>query len=271
MKIGIANGGPVAIIEGQVFELHGHTAFDAATGVASLLSDLSQISVGKRIEGSVDFQAPFPRPSQIFAVGLNYRRHAMEMNLQLPTRPMIFTKFPSCVGSPNAQVVIPQATTDWEAELVVVIGRTGRSVSISDASNFIAGYMVGQDLSERTMQMANNPAQFSLGKSYENFAPMGPYLTTADEVPDPQNLVISCSLNGDLMQHESTADMAFGVDEIVSYISNVCEIRSGDLIFTGSPAGVGQGLHPPRFLVPGDVLETTIEGLGTIRNEFVKG
>lgn len=118
------------------------------------------------------------------------------------------------------------------------------------------------------MQMANNPAQFSLGKSYANFAPMGPYLTTADEIADPQNLKITCSLNGQVVQDESTADMAFSVFEIVSYISHVCELRVGDVIFTGSPAGVGQGFDPPRFLRPGDVIETSIDGLGSIRNQF---
>ena len=271
MKIGVANSRPVAVIDGEVFELRGYVDFDPRIGLASLLDQIANLEVGDQIKGDVDFQAPLPMPSQVFAVGLNYRRHALEMGLQLPTRPMIFTKFPSCVGAPNTQIAIPADTTDWEAELVVVIGRTARNIPVADAPQYVAGYMVGQDISERTMQMANSPAQFSLGKSYSNFAPMGPYLTTADEIIDPQNLMITCSLNGEVMQNESTADMAFGVYEIISYISNVCELRSGDLIFTGSPAGVGQGQHPPRFLAPGDVLVTTIEDLGSIRNEFVKG
>jgi 2-keto-4-pentenoate hydratase/2-oxohepta-3-ene-1,7-dioic acid hydratase in catechol pathway len=271
MKLGIAGGRPVAVVNDELFELNGATSFDTQAGLSTLLGDLSRLSIGAKIEESLDFDAPLPNPSQIFAVGLNYRRHAHEMNLQLPTRPMIFTKFPSCVGAPNTQIEIPGATTDWEAELVVVVGRTGRNIAVEDAAKYVAGYMVGQDISERTMQMANNPAQFSLGKSYENFAPMGPYITTADEIPNPQDLTIRCSLNGEVMQNESTADMAFGVFEIVSYISQVCEIRTGDVIFTGSPAGVGQGLHPPRFLGAGDVLITSIDGLGQIHNACVGG
>jgi len=269
MKIGISGGRPIGVVNDLSYELDGASCFDPRTGVASLLNALPSLSLGARIDGPVEFETPFPHPSQVFAVGLNYRRHAHEMNLQLPTQPMIFTKFPSSIGAPNAAISIPGVTTDWEAELVVVIGRTGRRISTADAPHFIAGYMVGQDVSERTVQMANNPAQFSLGKSFENFAPMGPYLTTADEVPNPQDLLIRCSLNGVLMQNESTADMAFTVFEIVSYISQVCEIRVGDMIFTGSPAGVGQGQNPPRFLQPGDVLETEIEGLGLIRNVCV--
>lgn len=268
MRIGIVNGRPVGVVNGEVFELVGATTFDERIGIASILDNLSQLRFGTRIEGPVKFLAPLPAPSQVFAVGLNYRKHAHEMNLQLPSRPMIFTKFPSCIGNPNTSINIPGETTDWEAELVVVIGRTGRNVSVVDAPHFVAGYMVGQDISERTMQMANNPAQFSLGKSYANFAPMGPYLTTADEIADPQNLKITCSLNGQVVQDESTADMAFSVFEIVSYISHVCELRVGDVIFTGSPAGVGQGFDPPRFLRPGDVIETSIDGLGSIRNQF---
>ena len=134
----------------------------------------------------------------------------------------------------------------------------------------VAGYMVGQDVSERTVQMSSTPAQFSLGKSYRNFAPMGPWLTTADEIADPNNLQIECALNGQMMQDESTSDMAFSVPEIVAYISTICELRRGDLIFTGSPAGVGQGQNPKRFLVDGDVLVTSISGLGTITNTFVE-
>lgn len=270
MKIGVSGGRPLAVVDGEFFELHSSTEFDPQIGVASVLGDLSHLTIGSRLTGPVTLDSPLPSPSQVFAVGLNYRRHAIEMNLQLPTRPMIFTKFPSSIGSPNATVAIPGPTTDWEAELVVVIGRAGRNISVSDAKSYVAGYMVGQDISERTMQMANNPAQFSMGKSYENFAPMGPYVTTADEVPDPQSLMITCSLNGQVMQFESTADMAFGVYEIVSYISQICELRVGDVIFTGSPAGVGQGQQPPRFLSAGDILETSIEGLGVLRNEFVE-
>lgn len=257
-------------VDGIFHEVIGAHHFEARLGIASLLGSLDALVPGGVISETLELDAPFPSPSQVFAVGLNYRRHAVEMNLALPTRPMIFTKFPSSIGRPNTAIRIPGPTTDWEAELVVVIGATGRNISQASALDVIAGYMVGQDVSERTVQMSNSPAQFSLGKSFANFAPMGPYLTTKDEVSDVQDLMISCSVNGQLMQHESTADMAFSVAEIVSDLSTVCELRPGDLIFTGSPAGVGQGQHPPRFLQAGDVVETTIEHLGTIRNTFLE-
>jgi 2-keto-4-pentenoate hydratase/2-oxohepta-3-ene-1,7-dioic acid hydratase in catechol pathway len=182
---------------------------------------------------------------------------------------MVFTKFPSSIGRPETTVNLPGPTTDWEAELVVVIGHTVRSLSLATALESVAGYMVGQDYSERTVQMSNTPAQFSLGKSFENFTIAGPYLTTVDEIPDPQKLTINCAVNGELMQSETTQDMAFSIAEILVYISSVCELRAGDLIFTGSPAGVGQGQIPPRFLVGGDEVTTSISGLGSISNRFI--
>jgi 2-keto-4-pentenoate hydratase/2-oxohepta-3-ene-1,7-dioic acid hydratase in catechol pathway len=156
--------------------------------------------------------------------------------------------------------------TDWESELVVVIGKQGRNVSVADALDYVAGYCVGQDLSDRELQLLGSPAQFSLGKSYENFAPIGPWITTTDEVVDPNALEITCDVNGVRRQDSSTSDMVFGVRELVAYVSSVCELRPGDIMFTGSPHGVGQGQDPPVFLKPGDVLETSIERLGSLRN-----
>jgi 2-keto-4-pentenoate hydratase/2-oxohepta-3-ene-1,7-dioic acid hydratase in catechol pathway len=212
---------------------------------------------------------PVVNPQQVFAIGLNYRRHATESGLGVPTEPMVFTKFNSSVCGPNESLPIPGATTDYEAELVVVIGATVRDVSVDDALNVVAGYCVGQDFSERDVQFRSTPAQFSLAKSFRNFAPIGPWLTTADDVPDPQDLTIGTRLNGSSMQDSRTSDMVFSVAELIAYLSSVCELRRGDLIFTGTPEGVGQNRTPPVFLQPGDVIETTIEGLGTIRNVAV--
>jgi 2-keto-4-pentenoate hydratase/2-oxohepta-3-ene-1,7-dioic acid hydratase in catechol pathway len=208
-------------------------------------------------------------PQQIFGVGLNYREHAQEMGLALPTEPMVFTKYVSSLCGPNDEVPIPTATTDFEAELVVVIGKKARDLTVDEALGAVAGYCVGQDYSERALQMRGTPPQFSLGKSFRNFAPVGPWLTTADEVGDPNNLVIRCSINGTQYQDSNTSDMVFNVAEIVSYLSSVVELRPGDLIFTGSPHGVGQGQHPPVFLQPGDLIVTTIEKLGRIENHAV--
>ncbi|MCU1363947.1 MAG: fumarylacetoacetate hydrolase [Acidimicrobiaceae bacterium] len=208
-------------------------------------------------------------PQQIFAVGVNYRRHAEEMGLVVPKEPMVFTKFVSSLCGPNDDVPIPSATTDFEAELVVVIGTKTRDVSVEDALGVVAGYCVGQDFSERSLQMLGSPPQFSLGKSFRHFAPVGPWLTTADEVEDPNDLVIRCSVSGTQYQDSSTSDMVFSVAEVVSYLSGVVELRPGDLIFTGSPHGVGQGQRPPVFLQPGDSIVTSIERLGRIENHAV--
>lgn len=269
MKVGIIDGRPVLHEAGGAFFARSSKAFQPELGIASLLDALPELQPGERVEGPLTWEAPFPRPSQVFAVGLNYRKHAHEMGLQIPTTPMVFTKFPSSIGRPETNVNLPGPTTDWEAELVVVIGHTVRSLSLATALESVAGYMVGQDYSERTVQMSNTPAQFSLGKSFENFTIAGPYLTTVDEIPDPQKLTISCAVNGELMQSETTQDMAFSIAEILVYISSVCELRAGDLIFTGSPAGVGQGQIPPRFLVGGDEVTTSISGLGSISNRFI--
>jgi 2-keto-4-pentenoate hydratase/2-oxohepta-3-ene-1,7-dioic acid hydratase in catechol pathway len=208
-------------------------------------------------------------PQQIFAVGLNYRHHAEEMGLSLPSEPMVFTKFVSSLCGPNDELPVPSATTDFEAELVVVIGKKTRGVSVDRALDVVAGYCVGQDFSERTMQMRGTPAQFSLGKSFRNFTPVGPWLTTTSEIEDPNNLVIRCSVNGVQYQDSNTSDMVFSVAEIVSHLSTVVELRPGDLIFTGSPHGVGQGHRPPVFLQPGDTIVTSIERLGRLENRAV--
>jgi len=205
-------------------------------------------------------------PHQIFAVGINYRDHAKEMHHTLPNEPMIFTKFASALTSPNSDVSLPSSTTDFEAELVVVVGKSARDVSASDALSIVAGYCVGQDYSERTLQMKGQPAQFSLGKSFRNFAPIGPWLTTSDEIADPNALTITCRVNNEKFQDSNTSNMVFDVATIVSYLSRVVELRTGDLIFTGTPHGVGQGRTPPVFLKSGDVVVTQIEQLGQISN-----
>jgi len=206
-------------------------------------------------------------PQQIFAVALNYRHHAEEMKLALPKQPTIFTKWASSLCGPNDVLPIPSETTDFEAELVVVLGATVREISLEDALTAVAGYCVGQDFSDRTLQMQGAPAQYSLGKSYKNFSPIGPWLTTAEDIPNPNDLSIQCSVSGVEYQSSTTSDMVFTVAEIVSYLSNVVELRPGDLIFTGSPHGSGQGQTPPRFLKPGDRVVTEIGRLGRIENE----
>lgn len=205
-------------------------------------------------------------PQQVFAIGLNYCQHAAETGVEVPKEPMVFTKFASSLCGPNAEVPIPGPSTDYEGELVVVIGTTLRNVDATDALDGVAGYCVGQDYSERDLQNRGTRPQFSLAKSFKNFAPLGPWITTADEIPNPNTLSIVTRVNGETMQDSNTSDMVFSVAELIAYLSSVCELRRGDVMFTGTPAGVGQARKPPIFLKPGDEIETTIEGLGTIRN-----
>jgi 2-keto-4-pentenoate hydratase/2-oxohepta-3-ene-1,7-dioic acid hydratase in catechol pathway len=228
--------------------------------------DVTESTTLERVMRDPGLGPVIAQPGQVFAIGLNYRTHAKEMALTLPTKPMVFTKFPSSVAGANASFSIVSAKTDWESELVVVFAKRGRHLALDEALTYVAGYCVGQDLSDRELQLLGSPAQFSLGKSYENFAPFGPWLTTIDEIPDPNKLAISCEVNGVRYQDSNTSDMVFSVAQLVSYLSSVVEIRPGDIMYTGSPHGVGQGQKPPRFLQAGDVLETTIEGLGSLRN-----
>jgi len=207
--------------------------------------------------------------SQVFAIGLNYGQHAAESGLTVPSEPMVFTKFPSALCGPNAVLPVPGPMTDWEAELVVVMGSRARNVTVEEALSTVVGYCVGQDYSERGWQFKSSPAQFSLGKSFENFAPIGPWLTTADEIANPNDLAISTTINGIIMQDSTTSDMVFSVAQLIAYLSSVCELRRGDLIFTGTPQGVGQARQPPIFIQPGDVVVTSIEGLGVLRNVAV--
>ncbi|MEJ3743632.1 fumarylacetoacetate hydrolase family protein [Actinomycetes bacterium KLBMP 9797] len=209
-----------------------------------------------------------PRPQQVFAVGLNYLDHAAESKLQPPAQPMIFTKFASCLHPPYGEITLPSGFVDWEVELVVVIGERAANVRPEDAWRHVAGLTAGQDLSERDLQMRGAPPQFSLAKSYPGFGPIGPVLVTPDELPDPDALALTCTINGEVVQDGNSRDMVFPVPEVISYLSGVCPLLPGDLIFTGTPAGVGIGRTPPRYLAPGDVLETTISGIGTMRHHL---
>jgi 2-keto-4-pentenoate hydratase/2-oxohepta-3-ene-1,7-dioic acid hydratase in catechol pathway len=215
-------------------------------------------------------EAPVPRPRQVLAVGMNYRDHAAEIGLEVPVVPSIFTKFPTCIVGPDAMVTLPAVEVDWEVELVVVIGRTARNVEPENAWSFAAGVTVGQDLSQRAMQMAGpSPQQFSLAKSYAGFGPIGPELVTIDELGDPDDLALGCQLNGEAMQRGRTRDMVFSVPELIGRLSAVLTLTPGDLIFTGTPPGVGWGRKPPRFVSPGDELISFVEGVGEMRTRFV--
>ncbi|MGE0387240.1 MAG: fumarylacetoacetate hydrolase family protein [Gammaproteobacteria bacterium] len=212
--------------------------------------------------------APVSDPTQIFAVGLNYQAHGDEVSMAVPSQPMIFAKFASSLAGAGASVPLPAATVDWEVEMVVVIGRGGRHIPRDEAHRHVAGYCVGQDFSERALQMLNNPPQFGLAKSFEGFSPIGPWITTADEI-DSSNLRIACANQWETLQDGNTCQMIFDVASLVSYLSWICELRTGDLIFSGTPSGVGMGRKPPRYIESGWVVESTIEGLGRLRNPMI--
>ncbi|GIF62594.1 fumarylacetoacetate hydrolase [Asanoa ishikariensis] len=213
--------------------------------------------------------APSPRPAQVFAIGLNYGAHALEAGYDIPEVPITFTKFPTCITGPHGELPIPGDTVDWEVELVAVVGRRASNVAVDDAWSYIAGLTVGQDYSERRVQTLGQTPQFSLGKSFPGFGPTGPWLVTLDEFDDVDNLLLECTVNGALMQSGRTRDMIVSVPGLISRLSAVCPLLPGDLIFTGTPEGVGSGRTPPVFLRPGDEVISTIERIGAIRQRCV--
>lgn len=212
---------------------------------------------------------PVPRPPQIFAIGVNYRDHAAEAGLELPDRPMVFTKFPAAVTGPYDDIALPSDAVDFEVELVAVIGRRARHVAERDAWSHVAGLTAGQDLSERAVQLAGPPPQqYNIGKSFEGFAPIGPALVTPDEFADPDDIELGCRLSGEQMQHGRTRDFVFTIPQLVAYLSGVLALLPGDLIFTGTPSGIGWVREPRRTITPGEELVTHITGIGEMRHRF---
>jgi 2-keto-4-pentenoate hydratase/2-oxohepta-3-ene-1,7-dioic acid hydratase in catechol pathway len=217
-----------------------------------------------------DLGAPAPAPRQLLAAGLNYRNHAAESGFAVPEGlPPIFTKFASSITGPVTTVRLPEGGhSDWEVELVVVVGAHMTGVPEADVWDHVAGLTIGQDLSERIIQMAGPAPQFSLGKSLPGFTPMGPWLVTPDEFANPDDLELRCVLNGEQMQKGRTSEMIFSVSVLLSRLSAVLPLYPGDVIFTGTPSGVGLGRNPQRWLADGDELVSTIEGIGELRQRF---
>lgn len=211
---------------------------------------------------------PVGVPHQVFAIGLNYRTHAEESGMKVPEVPATFTKFPTSLSGPFDDIEIVGDTVDWEVELVAVLGRRADRVSEADAWSHVAGLTVGQDISDRSLQFAAG-SQFSLGKSRRGFGPMGPWLVTLDEFDDPNDLALGCSVDGEVVQDARSDDLIFSVPRIIAELSSVLPLLPGDVIFTGTPSGVGMARKPPRALAPGNVVETWIEGIGQMRNVCV--
>jgi 2-keto-4-pentenoate hydratase/2-oxohepta-3-ene-1,7-dioic acid hydratase in catechol pathway len=212
--------------------------------------------------------APVPRPRKVICVGLNYADHAAESGAPIPEEPVIFNKFATSVCGHGDPIILPRISTqvDYEAELVVVIGRGGRHIPESKALEHVGGYCCGHDVSARDWQLGKPGKQWLLGKTFDTFAPFGPHLVTPDELGDPGNLGIQLRLNGQVMQSSSTRQLIFSIPKLLAYISDVCTLEPGDVVFTGTPPGVGMARKPPVFLKSGDVVEVEIERLGILRN-----
>jgi 2-keto-4-pentenoate hydratase/2-oxohepta-3-ene-1,7-dioic acid hydratase in catechol pathway len=281
MRIASVNQRLCLIIDGGAVDVHAASdgRFEAdAAAVYPRWEEFTRWAATASLPDPVPFapeslSSPSPMPRQVLGIGLNYSEHVAESGFGKPvTSPPVFTKFASCITGPHGEITLPPGGhTDWEVELVVIIGRAAARVPASAAWSHVAGLSVGQDVSERILQMATTPPQFSLGKSYPGFGPVGPWLVTLDEFDDPDDLELGCLVNGEQMQKGRTSQLIFSVPELIEQLSAVTPLLPGDLIFSGTPSGVGMGRTPPRWLAPGDVLTSYIEGIGEMRHTFVAG
>ena len=243
----------------------------AALNIGSRLSELTSGLDAKTPDGSIAdamLMAPVPNPPQCYGIGLNYRNHAAESGAEIPVVPLVFTKFPSCITSPDSDLQMRSDFVDYEGELVVVIGKAGKDIGLKQGWDHVFGLCVGQDYSDRAVQMASQPPQFSMGKSFDSFGPIGPYITSPDALDVAKGLQLTTSVNGDVRQDDSTGDLIFDVPTMISYLSHITPLQVGDIIFTGTPGGVGAA--GGKFLKDGDVVVTAIEGLGELTNRCVR-
>lgn len=275
MKLANHNGRAALVIDEEITDIA--TVSNSAFGpdVTSLYNDWAAFTTFAKTVATTTgplntalLGNPAPQPRQVFAVGLNYRAHAEESGMEIPNVPVIFTKFPSSLSGPFDDIPIVADKVDWEVELVAVIGKRCDYVAEDDAWSHLAGLTVGQDISDRFLQMAAG-RQFSLGKSHRGFGPMGPWLTTIDEFTNPDDLALGCAIDGTTVQSARTSDMIFSVPRLVAELSAVLPLLPGDVIFTGTPSGVGMARNPAQFLQPGQSLESWVEGIGTIHNNCV--
>ena len=247
------------------------TRIDQLMAIDDLQQRLAGAGEAAAIGAPVKLLAPVSRPEKVLCVGLNYRDHAVETGAAIPGEPVIFCKLPSALSGPDDPIILPPESdsVDYDAELVVVIGKTCRRVSQQEAMDYVFGYCCGHDVSARDWQKDKPGGQWLLGKSFDTFAPIGPYVVHASQVGDPSRLRVQMRINGQTMQDSDTSQFIFSVPEVISYISHVATLRPGDLIFTGTPPGVGAARRPPRFLAAGDVCEVEVEGLGVLTNPCV--
>lgn len=255
----------------------GATATDLLNQRESLVRALDTVNVEAMIgsgdavrEADAVLATPLQGPRAIVAVGLNYREHAAEVSWEAPPTPLVFAKWPSALTGPFDRIALDpsvSAQVDYEVELAAVIGRPTLDVSVDDALDHISGYAVANDISARDIQ--SSESQWTRAKSFDGFCPIGPWITTADEIPDPQNLKLSCTVNGEVRQQATTARMIHGVAQLIAYVSRATTLQPGDLVLTGTPSGVAMAAETPRWLEPGDVVRSEVEGLGYLENKIV--
>jgi len=272
-----ANIEPGVLLGGQIIGLRGagfESVLSVIEGGADALDRVSRwvqrpLSSELPDMAAVALRAPIPRPPKIICIGLNYRDHAAETKIAIPEAPVVFSKYPTAVTGPGQPIVLPRnsAKPDYEAEFVVVIGKRGRHVRAEDWREYVFGYTMMNDVSARDFQMATS--QWMMGKTFDTFAPLGPAIVTADEVADPHNLDISLTLNGQVMQNSNTGQMIFQVWRLIEFLSSVFTLEPGDIISTGTPAGVGFARKPPVWLRAGDEVTVRVEGLGELTNPVV--
>jgi 2-keto-4-pentenoate hydratase/2-oxohepta-3-ene-1,7-dioic acid hydratase in catechol pathway len=227
----------------------------------------SELSDG--LVAAAELGAPVSQPRQVFGIGLNYRDHAGESGVALPPAPLTFTKFPSCIAGPTADVPLSGEMVDWEVEIVAVIGDEASHVAVSDAWGVVAGLTLGQDISDRALQLTGVPPQFCLGKSFANYGPIGPALVSIDAFADPDDLALWCDVAGDRMQAARSSQLIFSIPTLVAYLSSICRLHPGDLIFTGTPSGVG--LARGRYLARGETIVSGADVIGELHNLCVAG
>ncbi len=275
-KLGSNSGRAIFIKDDKYYDVNTISNGDISSNSLKALSDtemLSQLYINLNDYdpsgnlNDINLDPPII-PTNVFAVGLNYKKHAEESNLEIPPFPMIFTKHSTCISGPKSDICMKSDMVDYEAELVFVIGKGGKDISKEDAWQHVAGLCVGQDISDRPVQFHATPPQFNLGKSFDTFGPIGPYLVSTDLFDNKESLKLQCWVNDELRQETLTNDLIFDIPYLISYISEFITLNTGDVIFTGTPEGVGatQG----KFLKDGDILKTTIEGIGTLENKCIK-
>ncbi len=255
-QAGVVSGDQVSGLGSDMISVISSGATPAASGPSYALTDVTLL-------------APIPRPPKLIFVGLNYRDHAAETNLEIPKVPTIFNKFPSVVIGPGDNIVLPKVSSrpDYEAEFAFVIGRGGRYIPAARAMEHVFGYTIVNDVSARDYQMATS--QWLMGKTFDTFAPMGPWIVTADEIADPHSLDIRLEINGERLQNSNTRELIFKIPELIEFLSKVVTLESGDVVITGTPAGVGFTRKPPRYLKPGDQVSIYVQGIGTLTNPVV--